>query len=176
MSYEIAHDNLANKTPIYQMAKMMRKSLSEDQIKHRKEAVKELRKLKPEELDTIADYSISKSETNVPPPRVNSLQFIENPFMLYQDMFKYNWNTMTNSWYQNHRNIAVYARKPGIESVKSDGSNSYQAALNAAVTPKVEPRVPVNINFRPGPPINPPPMSTPPVQQTGIFSNLIIIL
>jgi len=54
---------------------------------------------------------------------LNISRLLEAPNFQYQETFKHNWKVMTNSWYQNHKNLIQYARKPShVIKVERNGS------------------------------------------------------
>lgn len=108
-----AKESLISNTPIYQLAKIFSKQEIVDPIKRRKEQLKGLfqcKMIKEEPVETINNRTDSSSTF-----KWNFPNLLENLFFYYQDIFRCNWNSMTNTWFQNNRSIAMYARKPGTE-------------------------------------------------------------
>ena len=137
----------------------------EDITKKRKEQLRALLKIKQDKEDMTSDIvkpenPVGKQAPEVKTPELNTSRFLENPFTFYQDIFKYNWNSMINSWYQNHRHIAPYARKPGIETPKIDSAQP-QSCI------KQEPTHPI---YPPGPMHNPNPQLVPTGARPSIHS------
>eukprot|EP00826_Nyctotherus_ovalis_P040571 TRINITY_DN4011_c0_g1_i21.p2 TRINITY_DN4011_c0_g1~~TRINITY_DN4011_c0_g1_i21.p2 ORF type:complete len:189 (+),score=40.05 TRINITY_DN4011_c0_g1_i21:25-567(+) len=140
----LASQGLASKSPIYQLAKIIPRQDVEDPIRSRKEQLKGFFRCRMEadgveiKVEPIANYSDSPFTSKV---IMNNL--LENLFVYYQDIFKYNWNAMTNAWYQNHRSIALYTRKPSVEHDKSH-------PLKSEHTPGYS--HPANLNYQKGKP------------------------
>jgi hypothetical protein len=59
---------------------------------------------------------------------LNITQLLESPHLDYKEILKHtmkhNWEVMTNSWYQNHRNLIYYACKPIVDSTKVERNGS----------------------------------------------------
>jgi len=113
-------ESLVMRTPIYQLAKIISKQKTVNPMDIRKEQFKVLFRSNMETEDTgeIRPEN-TNAYTDVPlTDKVPVINLLENLFVYYQEMFKINWNSMTSPWYQNHRSIALYTRKPGVEHGK----------------------------------------------------------
>jgi len=108
------------RTPIYQLAKIISKQKTVNPIDIRKEQFKILFRSNMETEDTREIKTENTSGCTDPPltSRVPMVNLLENLFVYYQEIFKDNWNSMTSPWYQNHRSIALYTRKPGVQHGK----------------------------------------------------------
>ena len=79
-------------------------------------------KLVKDETETNkgGDYSAKAEGTKV--LCLTSIQFLENPFGFYQEIFRHNWWAMTNTWYQNHRHLYPLHRKQGVDIPRESAS------------------------------------------------------
>ncbi len=91
-----------------------------------------------------------KLET-VQAPKLSTVNFLENPFVYYQDIFRYNWFAMTNTWYQNHRYIFPLQRKQGLDQKAIEGPGAKMGAMSQQVVVKQEPHA----GYPPGYLLNP---------------------
>lgn len=134
----LANEGLASKSLIYQLAKIIPRQEAEDPITNRKEQLKSFFRCRME-IDGVeikAEHAPTYPESPFT-SKVLMNSLLENLFVYYQDIFKYNWNAMINAWYQNHRSIALYTRKPSVEHDKSHQPKSdhtpgynYSSSLN----------------------------------------------
>lgn len=131
----LVSEGLVAKATIYQLAKILDKQIVSNPIHNRKEQLKKLFHCKMETVEVKAEPPSNYTDTPFT-SKVNMNSLLENLFVFYQDMFKFNWNAMTNAWYQNHRSIALYTRKPPMEhdknhqQIKTDHATPYSSSIN----------------------------------------------
>lgn len=117
-------ESLIAKAPIYQLAVIISKQRTVNPVEIGKGQLRTLFRsnMETEDIGEVKAENVG-SYTDAPfTSKVSMLNLLENLFSYYQDIFKYNWHSMTNAWYQNHRSIALYTRKPSVEHDRSHPS------------------------------------------------------
>ena len=104
------------------MAKTISEPPYHDLTKVRKNYFEKLlnfKEMKEDMIEIKPDYLANRNNSTFN-FKNNITNLLENLFSYYQDIFKHNWAIMINTWYQNHRPIALLARKGTIDFPKSD--------------------------------------------------------
>lgn len=125
----IVDENLELKMPIFKLAYVIRTTRSEDSFEYRKEQYRKLISTTQENVEPKQDKKNNRIEplANI---KLNMPRLLEGFHFYYHEIIKYNWSTMTNSWYQNHRDLTPRARKANFEVVRLERNG-----LNVASNP-----------------------------------------
>lgn len=105
--------------PIHVIAKEMTKQRNTS----RDYELKKLLYFRPDRVERHEinlDQMNSRNNESLANCKLNLPNILENISVHSQDIFKYNWTTMTNTWYQNHRNLAHHARKMPLDAIKME--------------------------------------------------------
>jgi len=100
--------------PVFHLAKAMQMVSRSDPLEHREEEFRKLLHVRQERSEVKPDQ-VNHTDHILQMPRI-----LEELFFCYSEIFKDNWNSMTNTWYQNHRDLALDTRKISPETNKNE--------------------------------------------------------
>jgi hypothetical protein len=99
--------------PVFHLAKAMNILSKADPSEHREEEFRKLFQAKQEKTEGKIDIANHIDHSLHMP-------CILEDFRFYCPDIKHNWNSMTNTWYQNHRDWGLHARKTALNLNKNE--------------------------------------------------------
>eukprot|EP00826_Nyctotherus_ovalis_P056551 TRINITY_DN7660_c0_g1_i8.p1 TRINITY_DN7660_c0_g1~~TRINITY_DN7660_c0_g1_i8.p1 ORF type:complete len:309 (-),score=48.19 TRINITY_DN7660_c0_g1_i8:147-1073(-) len=137
------------KTPMYYLARAMKKRTKSDP----EDALKRLLLFEPEkEKKGEINLELYKQRNKVLlKAKLDLTRMLEGNYFSYQNISKFNWEVMTNTWYQSNRHISHYARKPVFVSEKPErnGQPLPRPEHNSALYPSAYQQQAVPRKFNP---------------------------